>query len=175
MHTTKQAVPVECLDWWLFTLIHSLGQLSHFCLNGWTANPETPKMAQPYFQSWIRWQILNRKAQIPIRVSQTIRLSRLVSEIFARDRRTDRQVCTITIAVPHIAANQLINRIELHPAFGAFCIIRTRKQASIFYSYQDPQSATCPNQKTYHITFYREFVVHPLQENLDHRCITKIG
>jgi len=53
MYTMKQAVPVECLDWWLFPLIHSLGQLPHFYLNGWSANPETPKMAEPYFQSRI--------------------------------------------------------------------------------------------------------------------------
>jgi len=50
MYTTKQAVPVECLDWWLFPLIHSLGRLSHLCLNGRCANQETPKMAERYFQ-----------------------------------------------------------------------------------------------------------------------------
>jgi len=35
----------------LFLLIHSLhslAQLAHFCLNGRSANPETPKMAEPY-------------------------------------------------------------------------------------------------------------------------------
>jgi len=57
MYTTKQAVPVECLDWWLFPLIHSLGQQPHFCLNGWSANPVTPKMVEPYLQSWT-WQHL---------------------------------------------------------------------------------------------------------------------
>jgi len=40
---TKQAVPVESLDWWLFPLIHSLGQLPRFCLNGRTANRKHPK------------------------------------------------------------------------------------------------------------------------------------
>jgi len=69
MYTTKQAVQVECLDWWLFPLIHSLGQLPHFYLNGWSANPETPKMVELYFQSWIWWQILNQEARIPIRLS----------------------------------------------------------------------------------------------------------
>jgi len=51
-------------DWWLFLLIHSLqwqGQPAHFCLNGWRANSETPKMVELYFQSQIWWQILNRK------------------------------------------------------------------------------------------------------------------
>jgi len=43
MYTTKQTVPVEYLDWRLFPLIHSLGQLPHFSLNGRSANPETPK------------------------------------------------------------------------------------------------------------------------------------
>jgi len=66
----KQAVPVECLDWWLFPLIHSLGKLPHFCLNGQSSNPETPKIAKPYFRSRSWWQILNREARIPIRVSQ---------------------------------------------------------------------------------------------------------
>jgi len=41
----------------------------------------------------------------------TIRLSRLVSEIFACDRQTDgRTTWTLTIAGPHIAAGQLINK-----------------------------------------------------------------
>jgi len=68
VNTTKQAVPVECLDCWLFPLIHSLGQLPHFCL-GHSANPEMPKMAEPYFQSRIWWHILNLETQFPIRIS----------------------------------------------------------------------------------------------------------
>jgi len=31
--------------------------------------PETPKMAEPYFQFQIWWQILNLEARIPIQVS----------------------------------------------------------------------------------------------------------
>jgi len=42
----------------------------------------------------------------------TISLSRLVSEIFACDRQTDRRTTrTITIAGLHIVAGQLINRL----------------------------------------------------------------
>jgi len=33
-------------------------------------DPETPKMAEPYLQSQIWWQILNREARIPIWVSE---------------------------------------------------------------------------------------------------------
>jgi len=34
VYTTKQAVPVECLEWWLLPLIHSLGQLPIFVWMG---------------------------------------------------------------------------------------------------------------------------------------------
>jgi len=40
MCTTKQAVPVECLNWWLFPLIHSLGQLP---ISVWMGTLEYPK------------------------------------------------------------------------------------------------------------------------------------
>jgi len=42
---------------------------AHFCLNGRSTNPETPKMGKLYFRSLILWQILNQQAQFPIRVS----------------------------------------------------------------------------------------------------------
>jgi len=59
-------------DWWLFPLIHLLdsqGQPAHFGLNGRSANLETPKMAEPYFRSWMWWQILNWEAKDSIRIS----------------------------------------------------------------------------------------------------------
>jgi len=87
MYATKQAVPVECLDWWLLPQIYSLSQLPHCCLNGWSANPETPKMVELYFRSQIWWQILNMKAHIPIQVSCL-----LVSEIFTCYRQMDNVV-----------------------------------------------------------------------------------
>jgi len=59
-----------------------------FLSSGWSADPETPKMAEPYFRLRFWWLILNWKAQS---ILVTIRLSRLVSEIFACDRQTDRQ------------------------------------------------------------------------------------
>jgi len=43
MHTTKQAVPVECIDWWLFPLIHSLGQLPISARIGKVPNRKHPK------------------------------------------------------------------------------------------------------------------------------------
>jgi len=38
-------------------------------LNGRSADPETPKMAERYFRPQIWWLILNRETRIPIRVS----------------------------------------------------------------------------------------------------------
>jgi len=36
--------------------IFTIAQPAHFCLSGRSANPETPKMAEPYFRSQIWWQ-----------------------------------------------------------------------------------------------------------------------
>jgi len=43
--------------------------LGPFLLNGRSADPETPKMVEPYFRLRIWWQILNREAQVPICIS----------------------------------------------------------------------------------------------------------
>jgi len=67
-------------------------------------------MAEPYFRSriWCRFWI--GKPGFLFRFLVTIHLSRLVLEIFACDRRTDRRTTrTITIAGPYIVAVQLIN------------------------------------------------------------------
>jgi len=86
-------------DWWRFPLRHWLNLMSISDTSG-SSEPETPKMAEPYFQLWIWQQILNQEVRISIQVLITIRLFHLVSEMCARDRETDKRITrTITIAV----------------------------------------------------------------------------
>jgi len=64
--------------------------------SGWSADPETPKMAEPYFRLRFWWLILNWKARS---ILVTIRLSRLVSEIFACDRQIDSFAVLISVVL----------------------------------------------------------------------------
>jgi len=62
----------------------------HFCLNGRSANPKTPKMAEPYFRSQIWWQILNLQARILIQFPSN-HMSISLSFGYIRVWQTDRE------------------------------------------------------------------------------------
>jgi len=119
------AGPLRCPLWCRLVTVptavyslHSLAQPAHFCLNGRSANPETPKLAERYFRSRIWWQILKREAQVPIRVSYnhtSISLSFGDIRVWQTDRRTTR---TVTIDVRLIMARQLILRVRALLARG---------------------------------------------------------
>jgi len=61
-HTVSPIGDTEC------RLMATGGQHSRL-MCGQSADPRTPRMAEPYFRLRIWWQILSREARIPIRVS----------------------------------------------------------------------------------------------------------
>jgi len=61
-------------------------------MNGRSANPESTKMADPYFPSWIWWQIVNREARFPIELPsnhRSISLSFEYIHVWQTDGQTD--------------------------------------------------------------------------------------
>jgi len=81
--TMPSVVPTGDCSHWSTHYIHKANR-PHFYLNGQSAKLETPKMAKPYFQSWIWWQILKWEAYLHFIVT-----IRLVWEIFVCDRQAD--------------------------------------------------------------------------------------
>jgi len=106
-------------DWSLFPLIHSQIQPAHFCLNGQSANPETPKMAEPYFRLQIdgRFRIWKPKFLVAFHSNhRSMSLSFGDIRMWQTDRRTTR---TIPIVGPHIVAGQLTRTSNIAMALQA--------------------------------------------------------
>jgi len=82
--------------WWLYPMHHSLTQVPHFYHNGQNADPETPEMAEQYFQLhdgrfWIEKPAFHGKHR-----SNSLNFGDICV------RHSDRQTTwTITLAGPH--------------------------------------------------------------------------
>jgi len=116
--TVPRVMPTgDCSLWSIhYTMqLHSLAEPAVFCLNGRSANPETPKMAKPVLP--IVNLMAGSESGSPVSYSSflvTICLARLVLEIFACERQTDGQTTqTITIAGLHIVAGMQLTSLRL--------------------------------------------------------------